>query len=284
MTDLMLRNLEIFFRDKSSVIMSLLAEVIIMVLYIMFMRDNLITSFDHMADIDMILDSWMIAGILGITPLTASMGAYGIMVEDKANKKDRDFIVSPISDTAFIIGYFMCAVAASVILSLTVLLLAEIYMFISYGSMAGAGNMVRIYCMIGIESLCCSAMVLLPVSFLKSSNALAGCCTILGALIGFMTGIYLPVGSIGESVAMIIKAFPVSHGVSVFRQLLTIPIMEETTDITGKTAEYFTEYMGICFDWKGTAISQQTSVYILLMTSAIFLISVITVRICMRKD
>lgn len=282
MTYFAFRNLELFFRDKTAVILSLLAEVIIMVLYIVFMRDNLLEIFTGVKNIEMILDSWMISGIMGITPVTASMGAYGIMIEDRMGKIDRDLSISPLSDAEVISGYLLSAALAAVIMSLAVLVMSEIYMQLMYGDVAGRGNMARIYAMICMSSLCCSAMILLPVYFIRSSNALAGCCTILGALIGFLTGIYLPIGSLSENVGMIIKYFPVSHGVAVFRQLLTIPVIETYMNAGSRTAAGFNEYMGIYFTDSGEQISASIHIIILVLSAAACTALVIMLRKCMR--
>lgn len=282
MVYLTLRNLELYFRDRTAVILSLLAEVIVMVLYIVFMRDNLLKTFDGLNNADMILDLWMIAGILGITPVTASMGAYGIMIEDRAGEREKDFLISPLSDTTVISSYILSGVLASVIMSFAVLVMFEIYIMIVYGRMAGIGNIIMLYVIIVIDSLCCSALTLVPVSFIKSSNALAGCCTILGALIGFMTGIYLPIGSLSENVGIIIKSFPVSHGSALFRQLLATDVIEESIGQGSYTSEVFMEYMGIYFTYDGDKISPQTEVIILIGTAVVCTIAAVFIRKCMR--
>ena len=78
------RNLTLVFRDKAVVCLSFLAEAIVIVLYILFIRDNLLKQFPDVENIKLLLDVWMIAGVLGITAMTTTMGAYGIMVEDRA--------------------------------------------------------------------------------------------------------------------------------------------------------------------------------------------------------
>ena len=43
------------------------------------------------------MDNWVMAGLLAITSLTTTMGAFGIMVTDRTKKIDKDFLSSPIS-------------------------------------------------------------------------------------------------------------------------------------------------------------------------------------------
>lgn len=240
-----LRNIKLFFKDKTTVVLSLLAEIIIMVLYIIFIRDNLLQRFPMIENAELIIDSWMIAGILGITPLTAAMGAYGVMINDKAGRIERDFKTSPMGRVKMINGYLFSASVSGIIMSLVILILAQIYLIICYGETAAKGQLSTVFLLMIINSVCSSAIVILPVSLLKSSNALSACCTIIGSLIGFLTGIYLPIGSLNETVILLIKAFPISHMVVLLRKSLTSRFVE--FNMSPEKAIYFREYMGMDF-------------------------------------
>lgn len=267
-----LRNIKLFFKDKSTIFLSLLAEIIIMVLYIMFIRDNLLQQFPMILNAEIILDSWMLAGILGITPLTAAMGAYGIMVNDKAENKERDFNTSPMSRIKMINGYIFSASASAIIISLAVLILALLYMALCYGEIPIKGRILSTILIIIVNSVCSSAMVMLPVSLLKSSNALAACCTIIGSLIGFLTGIYLPMGSLDEAVRLLIKTFPISHTVVLLRKNFTNTFIDDGMLVD--VAASFREYMGIDFLLNGNVMSSYISILIVVI-SAIFCIILI---------
>ena len=91
MFDFAIRNLLLYFKDRTAVLLSFLAEFIVIGLYILFIRDNLLEQFSGIQNVDVLMDVWMIAGILGITSVTTTMGAYGIMVDDKVKKIEMDF-------------------------------------------------------------------------------------------------------------------------------------------------------------------------------------------------
>lgn len=276
MIDFIIRNAELFFRDRLAVTMSILAEIIVMLLYIIFMRDNLMSAFSNINESGKLLDAWMIAGILGIAPVTASMGAYGIMVGDKVNDTYKDFKISPLGDTRLLMGYIFSSAIVGIMISAMVLLMGEVYLYIRYGIVAGETHILKIYMISVINSLLCSIIILLPVSFLKSSNALAGCCTIFGALIGFLTGIYLPVGTVDENVAMIIKYFPVSHSTSVLRRLLTEKILETSIDPSIVNKEETMEYLGIIYLHEGNVLTGiESIVYMTVISLICFMIVLI---------
>ena len=76
--NLLKRNLKVFFRDKSSVFFSLLAVFIIIGLYVLFLRDTIMTGFEGMGDDAVhMLDNWIMAGMLAVTAITTTMGAFG---------------------------------------------------------------------------------------------------------------------------------------------------------------------------------------------------------------
>jgi multidrug/hemolysin transport system permease protein len=66
------------------------------------------------------------------------------------------------------------------------------------------------------------------VSWFKSINAFSTASSIVGTLIGFITGIYIPIGSVPEAVQMVIKIFPPSHAAVLFRSVM----MEQAEKIT----------------------------------------------------
>ena len=275
---LVTRNIRLYFRDKPAVIMSLLAEVIIMILYIMFIRDNLLSSFQSINNIEEIIDAWMIGGILGITPVTATMGAYGVMVEDRIKHIINDFRTSPLSTSSITLGYTVSASFVGIVMSVMVLLIGEGYMFVKYGNIAAAGNVIYVFAMIILNSLCISALVILPIIFVNTNNSLAGSCTIIGALIGFLTGIYLPMGTMGSVAQAVVRNFPISHGVAVFRQLLTENSINKTTELTGDICSEFKEYMGIVLFKEGIAISPLNDVLLLAVCAVICMILTIIIR------
>ena len=96
MRQLVLRNLRIFFRDRSAVFFSLLAVFIIIGLYVLFLGDMMASSLKDVAGSRFLMDSWIMAGLLAVTSMTTTLGAFGIMVDDQSKKIIKDFYCSPV--------------------------------------------------------------------------------------------------------------------------------------------------------------------------------------------
>ncbi len=272
MFEFAVRNLILYFKDKTAVLLSFLAEFIVVGLYILFIRDNLLEQFVHIKNADLLMDVWMIAGVLGITSVTTTMGAYGIMVEDKVKKIQKDFMISPINREALLIGYMLSAVIIGLLMTIVLFLFCGIYVVQAYNVWIGTGYLVFLFCIILVNTMANSSMVLFLVAFIRSSNALASCCTIVGALIGFLTGIYLPIGNLPESVQWMVKCFPVSHGVVLLRQILLEPLLEDSfAGMQVQMVSEFMEFMGIRYTYRDSFIAVKTSIIILFITGIGFL-------------
>ncbi|MDY3931777.1 MAG: hypothetical protein SOZ08_08775 [Erysipelotrichaceae bacterium] len=96
------RNLKLYFRDQTAVFFSLLAVLIVIVLYILFLADIQVKIIQDSAegmlaekDISYLVNSWILAGLLSITTVTSTLGAYGTMVKDTENRIRMDFASSP---------------------------------------------------------------------------------------------------------------------------------------------------------------------------------------------
>ena len=266
-----IRNLKVFFKDKSSVFFSLLAVFIIIGLYVLFLGDVLSGNLSDLPGARFMMDSWIMAGMLAVTTVTTTMGAFGIMVQDKERKLIKDFAASPVKKSSIVGGYIMGALVIGIIMSLITLVLAELYIISGGGKLMDVPTLLKVLGLIILGTLCNTSMVLFMVSFFKSNNAFATASTILGTLIGFLTGIYIPIGSLPEGVQWVVKCFPVSHGAVLFRQvMMDAPMAESFAGAPVSAINEFKETMGVIFKFGDTTISPLTSIIILLATAVVF--------------
>lgn len=265
------RTLMVFFKDKTAVFFSLLAVFIIIGLYALFLGDVWVSSFGGMNGVRYLMDSWIIAGLLAVTSVTTTMGAFGIMVDDKAKKITKDFICSPLKRSSIAGGYIISAFIIGVIMSLVTLVLAEIYIVANGGELMSAAVLFKVLALILLATFTNTSIVLFLVSFFKSVNAFATASTIIGTLIGFLTGIYLPIGQLPDAVQWVVKLFPVSHAAVLFRQtLLAEPMLTSFADHPEAAVEEFEKMMGVTFKFGDTVITPAISICILIFTAVLF--------------
>ena len=215
------RNLLVFFRDKAAVFYSLLASLIIIGLYALFLGNNMSSYMETMPNARQLVDRWLVAGLVSITSITAAMGAFGVMVDDKAKRIIKDFYTSPISRWKLIGGYVFGAFIIGVILSVITMLVAQLYIVAQGGSLMTLLEYGETLLVILLSTFCNTTMVFFFAYFFKTESAFGTASTLLGTLIGFVTGIYIPIGILPNGVQWVIKLFPTSHAVVLLRQIMT---------------------------------------------------------------
>lgn len=265
------RNLLVFFKDKTSVFFSLLAVFIIIGLYALFLGDVWASGFGDLSGVRYLMDSWITAGLLAIVSVTTTMGAFGIMVNDKVKKITKDINSSPLKRSAIAGGYILSAYIIGVIMSLVALVLCEVYVVLNGGQLVSALTLVKIIALILLSTFTNTSIVLFLVSFFKSANAFATASTIIGTLIGFLTGIYLPIGQLPDTMQWVVKVFPVSHAAALFRQVMMAdPISKTFAGVPEEALETFRQTMGVTFKFGDTVVTPLTSILILVITAAVF--------------
>lgn len=265
------RNLRIFFRDRAAVFFSLLAVFIIIGLYALFLSDVWTSELEGFTGVRYMMDSWIMAGLLAVTSVTTTMGAFGVMVEDRSKKIYKDFSVTPVRRGSLAGGYVISAVTIGIIMSVITLILAELYIVSGGGELLDAGAMLKTLGMIVFSTIANTSMVLLIVSFFKSANAYATACTVIGTLIGFLTGIYMPVGNLPEGVQWVVKCFPPSHSALLFRRIMMeAPVSQSFSGAPEEVTDGFMHQMGVVFDFGGTDASPWVSVAVLAVSAAVF--------------
>ena len=265
------RNLLVFFRDRSAVFFSLLASFIIIGLYVLFLGDVWSGNFNQFENAREMMDNWVMAGLLAVTTVTTTMGAFGTMVDDKQRKIDKDFYSSPVSRRSLAGGYVLSSFVIGLIMSLVTLVLAEVYIVAEGGAFMSLSSLVRVLGLILLADFTNTAMVFFITSFFSSQNAFATASTVIGTLIGFLTGIYLPAGMLPEAVQWVIKLFPASHAGALLRQVMMADPMAAA--FTGVPEEYiaqFKEMLGVTFKFGSTEVSVLTSILILVISGLVF--------------
>ena len=272
----MKRNIKLYLRDKAGVGFSLLAVFIVIGLYVLFLGDVYANDLKHLEYGKEMMDAWVMAGVLAITSMTTTLGILGTVVRDKEQGLLKDFYVAPLRKWKIASGYLLSSYLVGVVMSLIALVVAEIYIVSNGGDILSAQAMIKVLGMILLTSFMNTAIMLFIVSFLKSMAAFSTVSTIIGTLIGFLTGIYLPIGMLLDPVKWVIKVFPVSHAAVVFRNIMMEDTMTKAlenapTDIVLDVKES----LGVVYFFGDKELGIGTSVIIVGVVGVVFLVAAI---------
>lgn len=267
------RNLKLYIRDKSTVLFSLLAVLIVIALYVLFLGDVYKSDLKEFERAEELMDNWVMAGVLAITSMTTTLGMLGTMVRDKYEHIEKDFYVAPVKRWQIAGGYMISAYGVGVIMTWIAFVVAEIYIVANGGEIIGLHNAIKTLGISMVSSLMNTAIALFLVSLFRSMNAFATANTIIGTLIGFLTGIYLPIGSYPAGVQWLVKLFPVSHAALVFRNVMMESVMDISfAKVPSGIVQEIKEDLGMVYLFGDWEVSTSYSMGIMVVTAVVFFV------------
>lgn len=285
---LLYRNIQLYFRDRASVFFSLLAVLIVISLYILFLSKLQIDSVNQQTNnmlktevLSYLINSWILSGLLSITTVTSTLGALGTITNDRQNRIIMDFKSSPLSIMTYPTACVISAFVVGSIISLLSFAIYGSYIFIDTGYYFSVEMVVKCIGLIFLSAMMNAALMGFLVSFFETNNAFSSASLIIGTIIGFINGLYVPMGSLPETIQSILKFFPFGHIASLFRRVL----MEESIDLSFKNAPLsvrhaYTNDFGIILNWNGKEISLYVSIFLIF---GVFLISLMLFFINFRR-
>lgn len=293
------RNLKIYIRDKGSIFFSFLSMIIVIGLMLLFLGDSMVeTIMDAMGKIpgrggdeDRALASnliylWTTAGIMAINGATITLAVYSNMIKDRTGNRLNSIMVMPISRSVIVAGYIVSAWLASFVMSMITLAIIEVIGVVKGVEIFPIGTQVMLVLVTMLNSFVYSAVMYFAASVIKTEGAWSGFGIVVGTLVGFLGGIYFPIGSLSKSVQGIVKCFPIIYGTSMFRQIMMDAA--ETDFLSGCPSEARTildEKMGITLSIGENALSISEETFILILTGLLFaVLSLIYLKFSKKSD
>jgi len=234
------RNLKKYLRDRAAVFFSFLSVIIILLLYILFLGkmqiDNLTREIGDVPGLGWLVSSWIMAGILMVSTVTVPLGALGSLIDDRADQVLDDFYVSPISRNILALSYLISAWVIGFIMVLANLIIGQIYVVSQGGEFLSFLNLLKILGLMLFSTMTFSAFFFYLSIFIKTRNAYGTLSTIIGTFIGFLGGIYIPIGVLGEGVQTVMNVLPTAHAVTIMRRVYMEGAIQEVFGGTSSAA------------------------------------------------
>lgn len=264
------RNLKLYFRDKASVFFSLLGVIIVLFLYLVFLGDLVSGGISDLPGMEAatFVNSWIMGGVIAVTTVTTTLGAFETLVADRERGIINDFKVSPIKRSSLVLSYVISSLIVGVIMSLFAFTFAEGYILLSGGDLLSFNAIIKALGLIILSVLMSSAVIFFIISFIKSSNAFGAISTVFGSIVGFLMGVYVPLGNLG-TVASLVKAFPFAHTAVLMRQVL---IYDSLTESAREIPEIdgLLDFLGIQFKFGNHLVTVTEHILLMLGITIIF--------------
>ena len=256
------RNVLLFFKDWQSILFSLLTSIIVLVLYLLFLKGTFVSAIQSameqypglasmvlQKDIDMFANLFLLSGILGSAMISVPFSCITVLVKDRANKVDYDILATPMKREQIIFAYFVSAVLTSTLLTDIILAVGLIGIRMQGNMYLNASQVVKAFSIVALGSISASAIFMIIVLFFKTVSACEAFFGILSAASGFVIGAYIPISQFSNEVQTVCNLFPASQITIMLRNILLNGLLEHiNTSLAGtdqgmfvlSLKEYFT--------------------------------------------
>ena len=258
------RNLLLFFKDKQSILFSLLTSMIVFALYLLFLKDTFVNAMDSAInqfpglsslidknDKDMFANLILLTGILGSAMITVPYNCLITLVKDRENKVDYDILATPLKRGQIIFSYFISAALSSVILTSIILAIGLGVIGMQGDIYLGIGEILKAFGVVALGSISATSIFMIVVLFFKSVSASGAFFGMLSAASGFIIGAYIPISQFSKSVQTVCNIFPASQITIVLRNILINGLLEHmNTSLAGADQGMFVTVIKELFSFK----------------------------------
>ena len=281
------RNNKVFRRDKTQVFFSLLSVIIVIALYAIFLQKVQVDAIEQVTtatpETITMVNEWLIAGLLSMIAVTTTLSAFGIAVHDLESKSAVDFLTAPISRAKIQLSYVLNAFIIGFSFSFIALIACEIFIVTTGGELLNLVSTVKVIGLLLVSVLLASTLNMFLVLFIQSENAFATLSTIVGTLIGFLCGVYVPFGVLPSFAQNLIMYFPISHTTLLLREAFMHNSIE--TVFANAPREQVDTYLlnfGVVYEMNGQQISATTSLLFIIVTTIV--LALLSIIIFKRKN
>ena len=248
-----MRNMKIYLRDRGAVFFSLLSTFIVIGLMVFFLGDMNIEGIlgileeipgrdatEDKKNAELLVLSWTSAGILSINAVTVTLAVFSGMIKDRVSGKLNSIYTSPVSRVTIAAGSIAAAWISSVIVCILTLVVTEVYAVAQGLEAYDVVAHLQILGLIMVNSFV-FATLMYPVALIaKTEGAWSGLGTVVGTLVGFLGGIYIPIGALSNAIVGLMKCTPILYSTAMFRKIMNGEIIEKT--FAGTSQELIKEY------------------------------------------
>jgi len=272
------RNMLLYFRDRQNVFYSMFAVFLMLGLYLLFlsgmMENNLRAAMGVGEDFNTgsVMTGIVLAGMVATTSVTSGLVGIVRFVADKESAA-WDFFTTPISRRNILFSYVIGAALIGLIMTVVALFISVGYLALNGNNVLNPRSVGLLFITAVLNALCANALVFLLTSIAKTREAFSSLNTIVSSLIGFLMGVFIPIGNMPDAVAWVLRLFPLNHGASMFRQVLAGDALYNLFYTVNAPAEYheqFRLFFGVALQYGDFTSNFWFSAAVLAVSAVVF--------------
>ena len=250
------RNIKLYFKDKMTFFISLLTPIILVVLFLTFLKgvyaNSIISTLPEGMEvsnkaIEAFCGGWLFSSIVSVSCVTVAF-CSNIMVLDKINKSINDLNITPVKKSTLLISYFTSNFLTTFLICVIVLIISFIYLacvgfFLTFFDVFML--FVSTICMCLFGSLLASIVGML----VSSQGAHSAVSSLVSSMYGFISGAYMPISQFGVGLKTFLSFLPSTFGTVLFRQYYMNGVINHLQTAEHVPAE-IAEQIRLSFDGK----------------------------------
>lgn len=276
------RNMLVYLNNKGAIFFSMLTPIIILTLYMLFLKSSYLYYLEKAAselgdlisakDMDRFANGLMLVGIISSALITIPYNALLTIVRDREDRAYYDMIATPVKRAEIILSYFIAAVISAFLQTLTVLACGLIVLFAGGNMYITAGDILGLIGAIFLGTVSSTALFTLIMMFFRKMGTCSAFMGIISAVSGFLVGAYMPLSEFGKNIQNVCHLVPATGVTILVRNYLVGGILRHMDEcIGGLDGGAFAESMRSVFSFNsvvGTSVwtLNQTCIYIIMMT------------------
>lgn len=219
------RNIKLFFKDKGLVISSLITPMILILLYVTFLRNVYVDSFHSSLPSGFALDEsyingfvygWLFSSLLATSCVTVSFCSNLLMVQDKVTGSIHDLQIAPVKSTTIAISYYIASMLVTLIICYLEMIVGFIIMastgwFLSVGDVFGI--ILGVFLLVNFGTALSSIIH----HFLSTQGQMSAVGTLVSSVYGFICGAYMPISQFGKVLQIVLGFLPGTYGTALLR-------------------------------------------------------------------
>lgn len=286
MKTLIARHLKLYLKKPSNIVLSFLSSLVILSLYFLCIRDFTIKAVSDYGFVsnynELFVDRLMTSGLLIVIGTTSMLSIVFIFMKDKNNNIIKDFMITKVSKLKIYYSYVFASFIISMVITTLIYIGIETY-FITTQITFSYQRILHSILTIFLSNMISSLLVVIVAILLKSQTSFSTFETLYGVVIGFFTGVYIPIGYYPDLIRNIFFSFPLCQTTSILRNMETKSVVTEILKKYPKEGHHILyETFGIHLTFKGEVISIPDQLKMLLV--CFLLLNVIIIFFIKKTD
>lgn len=273
------RNVKLYFKDKGMFFSSLITPIILLVLYVTFLKSIFENTFRNslkqaetlVSDslINGCVGGQLISSLLAVSCITVSFCSNLLMIKDKTSGALTDLTMAPVKRGVLGLGYYVATLISTLIVNLTATAACFCYLA-AVGWYLSVADVFLIILDVFLLTMFGTAISSCINYFLSTDGQASAVGTIVSAGYGFICGAYMPISQFGGGLQKVLSLLPGTYGTALLRNHCMRGVFDEMSKqgFSDYAIENLKQGVDCSFEFFGNKVSVGAMYSVLCLSTA----------------